>query len=343
MSGRHSKDVNKINDESIKKKNRIKQIFIKFVCVLLIFIILSAGFIGVFFKTGVFQTFKELWVQTAMGTMSHQYLATWFLSDEEIEEIMNKLEVQNDENSNSSDILVASKLNGGLKKNVEFEEISDDNYKGYVIIIHDPSKVKLVDTRKKGVGTILSNIAKEYDAVAAINAGGFADPDGKGNGGILADATIIDKKMLYGNEKTRYRLVGLSKDGTLILGTYNYKEAIEAGIDSAVEFGPFLIVNGKEQIKNKNSGGIQPRTAIGQRKDGTMILVCIDGRKPGHSIGATYMDLQEIMVKYDVYNAANLDGGSSSTMFYNGKIVNKPSTPSKLGERYLPNAIVVER
>ena len=116
---------------------------------------------------------------------------------------------------------------------------------------------------------------------------------------------------------------------------------MRAGINSAVEFGPYLIVNGKNQIKNSNSGGIQPRTAIGQKKDGTIIMVCIDGRKPGYSLGATLMDLQNVFNKYGAHNAANLDGGSSSTMYYNGKLVNKPSTP--IGERYLPNAIIVKK
>ena len=116
---------------------------------------------------------------------------------------------------------------------------------------------------------------------------------------------------------------------------------MNVGIESAVEFGPFIIVNGNNQIKNSNSGGIHPRMAIGQRKDGTFIFVVIDGRQPGYSIGTNLLELQNIFNKYNAYNAANLDGGSSATMYYNGEVVNKTSTP--MGERYLPNAFIVEK
>ena len=166
-------------------------------------------------------------------------------------------------------------------------------------------------------------------------------PGGVGNGNILCDAVIMNQKLLSGNKSTRYSLIGLSKDHKLVLGKYNYQEAINAGIQSAVEFGPFIIVNGNKQIKNANSGGIQPRMAIGQKKDGTMLFVCIDGRQPGYSIGTTLLELQNIFEKYGAYNAANLDGGSSATMYCNGKVVNKASTP--MGERYLPNAFIVEK
>ena len=192
-----------------------------------------------------------------------------------------------------------------------------------------------------GRGSQLSEIIKKYDAIGGTNAGGFADPEGNGLGNILMDAVIMDKKMLYGNKSTRYSLIGLNKEGKLILGKYNYQEAMDAGIESAVEFGPFIIVNGNNQIKNSNSGGLHPRMAIGQKQDGTMIFVAIDGRQPGYSIGTNLLELQNIFERYGAYNAANLDGGSSATMYYDGKVVNKTSTP--MGERYLPNAFIIEK
>ena len=146
--------------------------------------------------------------------------------------------------------------------------------------------------------------------------------------------------MQYGNKSSRYSLIGLTSDSKLVLGKYNYQEAMAQGIESAIEFGPYLIVNGKNQITNANSGGIHPRTAIGQKQDGTMIFVVIDGRQVGYSIGTNLLELQNIFNKYDAYNAANLDGGSSSTMYYNNKLTNKPSTPA--GQRYLPNAFIVK-
>lgn len=101
-----------------------------------------------------------------------------------------------------------------------------------------------------------------------------------------------------------------------------------------------LIINGKPTIKKGDGGwGIAPRTAIAQRKDGTVLLLVIDGRQKD-SIGATLKEVQDILLKYDAYNASNLDGGSSTTMYYQDRVVNKPS--DILGERAIPTAFIVK-
>lgn len=330
---------NKKKNNRHKKKKTVKQKIFLGIKILIGFIILAIIFIFLFFKTSLFQKYKELWVVTAMSTMNHQYLATWFLSDEEIQEIMNKLEVQNNEDSNSEDIKIVEVKDN--KKEITVEKITGKNYVGYVMIVPEASKVNLVDGRKSNRGSKLSEIVKNNNAIAGINAGGFADEGGVGSGNVLCDATIINKKLLYGNKTSKYSLIGLSSDKKLVLGKYTYQQALNAGIESAVEFGPYIIVNGKNQITNASSGGIHPRMAIGQKKDGTFIFVVVDGRQPGYSIGTNLLELQNIFNKYDAYNAANLDGGSSATMYYNGKVVNKTSTP--MGERYLPNAFIVKK
>lgn len=337
-----------VEAEESLKRNKVIQIVIKIVKLILIMGILASTMIIVFFKTDIFKKYKELWVQTAMSTMSHQYLATLFLAEEEINEIMDSLEVVNTENSNVEEISTnESEIDESHiailenENNVSVEKIAGKGYVGYVMTIKDPSKVKLVDSRKNNAGTKLSEIVETNNAIAGINAGGFIDENGHGNGGQLSNVAIIDGKLINGNNNSKYAFIGFNNEGTLILGRYTYEEARAIGMVSAVEFGPYIIVNGKKQITNSNSGGIQPRTAIGQKKDGTLIFVCIDGRKPGYSLGTTLMELQNIFERYEVYNAANLDGGSSTTMYFEGKLVNKPSTPS--GERYLPNAIIVEK
>lgn len=334
----NNKTKNETKIKKRKKKKTAKQKVFLAIKILITLVIIGILFLYLFFKTSLFQKYKELWVVTAMSTMSHQYLATWFLSDKEIQEIMNKLEVQNNEDSNLNDIKI-NNSKGNEKTTVE--KITGKNYVGYVMIVPDASKVNLVDGRKSSRGSKLSEIVKNNNAIAGINAGGFADDGGVGAGNILCDATIINKKLLYGNKNTKYSLIGLSSDKKLVLGKYTYQNALNAGIESAVEFGPFIIVNGKNQITNASSGGIHPRMAIGQRKDGTFLFVVIDGRQPGYSIGTNLLELQNIFNRYDAYNAANLDGGSSATMYYNGKVINKTSTP--MGERYLPNAFIVEK
>lgn len=334
------RETKKPKHQKEKKKKTIKQKIFLVIKILIVLIILAIMFIYLFFKTSLFQKYKELWVVTAMSTMNHQYLATWFLSDEEIQEIMDKLEVKNNEDSNSNEIIIQVPIEEE-KKEITVEKITGKNYVGYVMIIPDASKVNLVDGRKSNRGSKLSEIVKNNNAIAGINAGGFADDGGVGSGNVLCDATIINKKLLYGNKTSKYSLIGLSSDKKLVLGKYTYQQALDAGIESAVEFGPYIIVNGKNQITNSTSGGIHPRMAIGQRKDGTFIFVVIDGRQPGYSLGTNLLELQNIFNRYDAYNAANLDGGSSATMYYNGKVVNKTSTP--MGERYLPNAFIVEK
>lgn len=330
---------NKKKGNKHKKKKTIKQKIFFVIKILIALIILAILFVFLFFKTSLFQKYKEIWVVTAMSTMNHQYLATWFLSDEEIQEIMSKLEVENNEDSNSNEIIIAE-INDE-EKEITVEKITGKNYVGYVMLIPDASKVNLVDGRKSNRGSKLSEIVKNNNAIAGINAGGFADEGGVGSGNILCDATIINKKLLYGNKTSKYSFIGLSSDKKLVLGKYTYQQALNAGIESAVEFGPYIIVNGKNQITNSSSGGIHPRMAIGQKKDGTFIFVVIDGRQPGYSLGTNLLELQNIFNRYDAYNAANLDGGSSATMYYNGKVVNKTSTP--MGERYLPNAFIVKK
>ncbi|MBQ3414419.1 MAG: phosphodiester glycosidase family protein [Clostridia bacterium] len=323
--------------KSLTKKQKILRFLKRLLITIIVFVILAVTGIFLFFKTTLFQKYKELWVLTAMSTMNHQYLATWFLSEEEINEILSRLQVENNENSELHEVTVEAKK----ENEITVEKISGKNYVGFVMTVSDPTKVKFVDSRKKSMGTKLSGIVKENNAIAGINAGGFEDPDGKGMGNILNTPVIINRELLYGSKNNVMSLIGLSAEGELILGKYNYQEAIEHGIESAVDFGPFIIVNGKNQIQNSNAGGLHPRMCIGQKKDGTFVFVCIDGRQPGYSLGATLLEVQNIFNRYDVYNAANLDGGSSATMYYDGKVVNKTSTPA--GERYLPNAIIVTK
>ena len=116
-------------------------------------------------------------------------------------------------------------------------------------------------------------------------------------------------------------------------------------IEDAVEFGPFLVVNGKSaEFKGNGGWGIANRSAIGQRQDGIVLLLAIDGRT-SKSVGITMPELADVFQKYKAYNAANLDGGGSSALYaiVNGKggLINNPVGYGYSGERYLPNAWMV--
>ncbi|GLC31447.1 phosphodiester glycosidase family protein [Clostridium omnivorum] len=299
-------------------------------------------------------------VTSAMTTMRHQYIAKAFLSEKEINEIMDKNKVDTTDKYSDEKAIEVAKYNdseafknGDIqyndnkgvpkeKDNIEMVDISNGKYKGYLLIVSNPDRVSVATTKKVGnYGMKLEDIVKEYDAVGGINAGGFADENGKGNGGTPIGLLIEDGQVIYGNEKDRYDIVGLNEDSVLVLGSYTLKELKAKKIRDAVTFSPFLVVNGQPTIKQGNGGwGIAPRTAIGQRKDGTILMLVIDGRQVS-SIGATLKEVQDIMLQYDAYNAANLDGGASTTMIYENKTINHPC--SQYGPRYLPSAFIIKK
>lgn len=287
-----------------------------------------------FFKTDLFKTNRDLWVQTVMSTSTHQWLATAFLSNEEIQEILADYEVENKENSTGDEVTIAAQSTAS--DNVEKTEISGETYQGYVLTIKDPSTVQLINTLDGDEGSKLSQVVTENNYVAAINAAGF-NFTRNNSSGALGTFTMMDGELLYGEKEENYAIIGLTNEGKLLLGNYTYETALDAGITSAISFGPFLLVNGNEQITEEETGGLQPRSAIGQGTDGTFYFVVIEGRQ-ADSLGATLYDLQEIMENLGAVNAVNLDGGGSSELYYEGERVN---TLSNGNERSIPNAFVV--
>ena len=168
-------------------------------------------------------------------------------------------------------------------------------------------------------------MADDNDALIAINGGGFIDPNYNSNGANPLGITFADGRLITSNVYNGAGgLIGFTQENKLVLGKMSVQEAKNMNVRDAVTFGPFLIVNGKASEVLGNGGwGTAPRTAIGQRKDGIVLFLVIDGRtvkKPG----ADMNDLIEIMQRYGAYNAANLDGGTSSVMYVDGKIINDP-------------------
>ena len=71
-------------------------------------------------------------------------------------------------------------------------------------------------------------------------------------------------------------------------------------------------------------------------------MLVVDGRQVGYSLGCTVADCRDVLFAYNAYQGMNLDGGSSSVLYYKGKLINKPSRVGGVG-RYMPNAIVVKK
>lgn len=312
-----------------------------------------------FFLYGPISYFRGLLITTAMTTQSHKYLARTFYTEEMIQSVLEQNSVSDIlENTNASEIELDGGEDQGIYASVYEEQIlkrnQDDlykiiplkgkNYEGYMVAIYDPSRISLITSRYYGTrGQMLEDMAEYYDTKVAINASGFQDYDAYGNGAYAAGVVIKDGKLLSGNASASAKLIGFNQDHILTLMTGTATEAIASGIRDAVEFGPFLIVNGKSAIIKGNGGwGIAPRTAIAQRKDGIVLFVVIDGRQPGYSLGISILELTNLLKRYGAYNAANLDGGASSSLNIEGKLYSKPCAYSSTGERFLPNAWAVK-
>ncbi|MCD8055637.1 MAG: phosphodiester glycosidase family protein [Clostridiales bacterium] len=227
---------------------------------------------------------------------------------------------------------------------IEIIDIVGSTYYGKMIIISDPSRVTVATLDTYGVaysGKTLSEFVKSYGALGGINAGGFDDPNGSGSGAVPDGIVIKNGEIVWGDTSTYYKcVVGFDSNGILHVGNMTGAEALADGIVNGLSFanGPLLIVNGKAQNTSRSlGGGLNPRTAIGQRSDGAVLMLVINGRQ-ADSLGATYDDLILEMQKYGAVNAANLDGGSSSLMMYDGEYIT--TSAYLFGERDLPNAFI---
>jgi len=295
---------------------------------------------------GPFTNVKKTIVDASMTTLSHQWIAKLFLSDVEIQKIRSEDTIQIVKQGNTNLI----KFINSHDNSIERYNISNGiKFTGFLLIIKDPTRVKVGYSNKLGTeGELTSQIAQDNNAIAAINAGGFSDSStansrftgtgGKPTGIIMSNGIIKFNDIK--NPDQKFEVTAITKKSQLLVGPYTLNELKMLGVTDAVSFGPALVVNGVGTIKTGDGGwGIAPRTSIGQRSDGAIILLAINGRT-SKSIGASLKDVQNIMLKYGAYNASNLDGGSSTTMYNNGSIINNPC--NALGERAVPSAFIVK-
>ena len=225
---------------------------------------------------------------------------------------------------------------------IEYVKIVEDSFNGDLLIVYDPSRVEFYSIKNfspEGYGKTITAIMEETGAVAAINAGGFYDPEGHGHGGMPLGPVIKNGQLISNFQSDWYTIIGMTADHKLMAGNMSGSEAISNGMVEGITFGPTLVSGGKAADFESTRGGLNPRSVIGQRADGAILLLTINGRQPG-SLGATYKDTAALMLKYGAVTAANLDGGSSSRLFYKGEQLNKSS--SLLGMRPVPNAIIVK-
>lgn len=319
---------------------------------------------------GISPKTQTLWICSTMHTMSHRYLSTTFFTDEYIEKILEKNAVD-DESADSDIITFSSDLNFTLyhseagKVNHETSEYDDPYlsegyvkleegiyrkdvrdviWRGNLLLITNPKRVKVVDTSEQFVcGETVMTMVENENGIAGINGGAFNDGENyDSNGGNPKGLLIEDGNLVFPldpDDNTVYHMIGLNSVGQLILRHCTANWALENGIVGCVTFSPFLIVNGQGLVNESSGGwGIASRTAIGQRETGEIIFLVIDGRQPGWSLGCDLDVVQKILLDEKAYNAALLDGGSSTTMVYRNTYINRPSRGY---ERSINNCFVV--
>ena len=287
-------------------------------------------------------TFSNQIVGTFMETRRGDKIAHWFYSDQQIDDILNQNGVQDAEAvtiDNDYDFNIPE----SEKNDIKIVDVSSAMFQGKLMIVRDPSRIQLgvnilmPDYNRSGF--LVQEYVEEAGAIGGINAGGFDDPGGLGDGSIPQGVVIKDGELVAGRLSDWGTIIGFNEKDHLIVGKMTGSQALEWGLTDAVTFGPVLIVDGQPASITGTGGGLNPRTVIGQAYDGSVLLLVIDGRQ-ATSLGASYEDCVKIMLQYGAMNAAHLDGGSSSVMVYDGKIINH--IVSMRSDRTVPTAWLVK-
>lgn len=341
------------------KKEKVKKEKKKSKAPIIVFAILDViAIVCLFLMYGPISYFRNLWVTSAMTTMSHQYLAYIFFNGNQINDIMaNNTVIEGDSETNEDDINISGEDNGVYSSIYEEQvlkrdpgndiykviDIEGDGYKGHLLVVYDPSRIDLVQAPNLKVGgKQLETLVEMNSGLAGINASGFSYSEA--NGYVPTGVVIMDNEIISDGGDTGWSggIIGFTNDNVLVLSKGTAYEALQMGVRDAVSFGPFLIINGEPSTFKGNGGyGIAPRTAIAQRKDGIVLLLVIDGRRPGHSLGVDMVELTNILLNYGAYNASNLDGGGSSSMVVDGEVISVAGGYGYTGERYIPNGWIV--
>ncbi len=293
-----------------------------------------------------YPTAQQMFVTTILETGQLKFLASWFLSPEEIQTIVDQNSMQAldaEVDAGLIQIGVSGRVDtpagtdGEEEQDIEVVEVAGATYTGTMMIVKDPSRVSLATIYPwRAVGVTLDELVTSSGAVAGINGGLYNSTN---NSGGSPYGVVVSGGEIQYNKPTQYPglvLIGFTEENILqIIDIAGMKAADveelvrEEKIRDAVTFQEEasdannhfvqLIINNELREMNGAGSGLNPRTAIGQRADGAVLLFVTDGRgKAGH-LGASSGDLISVMQQFGAVNAANLDGGSSSCMYYDGE------------------------
>ncbi len=307
---------------------------------------------------GPSESAKELFATTILETGQLKFLANVFLSKDELQKIVDKNSLQ--EMDDEVDKNLINTEGNKEKELIEIHNVSGDGFEGTMMVVNDPSKISLATTYPWGeYGKELGVIVDEAGAIAGVNGGIYYSSGNKGgrpygvtvSNGEIQDITLgwSGLYLIGFDENNLLRIIsleGMNKSAVeKMVKEEKIRDAISFQEESSDANNHFvkLIINGEKRELSGKGSGQNPRTAIGQRKDGSVLILVTDGRGKNGHLGATASDLIEIMAEYGAVNAANVDGGSSSSLYYNKKYLRTSVTFYYTNSSWrLPTAFVVK-
>ncbi len=319
--------------------------------VTLLFVVLALVATIFLLLKGPSKTAKTIFTTTCYETSAMKWLPKMFISQKEYDEIINSTRMAEMEEGQTSDASLID-VSDDVSQDIEVIDVTGGSFKGKLMTIYDPSRVFLgtVETFGEFQGDVVQGIAARYEnVIGGVNGGDFLDAGSYSYTALPLGCVISNGQVVFEDAgyDTAYHISGFTNENKFIMGNITLNEAIEMGVRDAVytvhETGPFLVINGEAMINEvpdsaTYGGGKNPRTAIGQRADGAVLLLVVDGRQ-ADSLGATFKDLAYAMLEYGAVNACAMDGGTSSQMIYYGEVINHPYSPT--GPRKCPTAWLV--
>lgn len=358
-----------------EKKRTLPRILgrVLLVLITLLLITFAGAYTTVWFIChGPSQAARDLFVSTIMETGQMKFLASWYFSEEEILEITGRNAMAHIQETVNPDLIITPAPDAEGKSDAEFDlngieivEVSGRSFYGKLMIINDPSRIRLAtiypwsEDPEGKKGQTLKELVENGNFLGGVNGGEYFS---EGNwGGKPKGLVVCDGEIQYNDPKPGDVMIGFNEDNILMImdtGSMTAAQAeslvAEHRIRDAVTFKDIddgddnhftkLIINGEAREISGSGSGANPRTAIGQKTDGTVLLLVTDGRGAAGHLGATARDLISIMQEYGAVNAANLDGGSSSAMYYDGAYeMSSVTLYYSTSSWRLPTAFVIEK
>ncbi|SDC03554.1 Predicted protein [Paenibacillus sp. UNCCL117] len=243
------------------------------------------------------------------------------------------------------DSRVAAKLGGKMTRTASSGNIdlklytfTEERYKGYALKVDlksDKGMKMVLGEDKVGGSETTMQAVRRYGAIAGVNAGGFADDPRSGKRYPLS-TTVVGGKYVYGFEPSFEDLtfIGLSTDRKLIGGKFYKQEDLDKLKPAfGATFVPILLQGGKKQpipAQWATSPARAPRTVVGSFKNDQLLFIVTDGYDENGKSGATLSELQDKLAALGIKDAYNLDGGGSSSLIFDGQVINRPSDNGRL-------------